>query len=99
MSCCDKCNKNKDCEYWVRDTKTKQCWLKSNDGNAIIEFTSSTLRGGHRAKGTLKPTAFDRSQCPSLKKVQVQVNGNVKFHGISTKCQDIKAFSDYGHVQ
>ena len=31
ISCCSKCSKRSDCEYWVRATDSKNCWLKSND--------------------------------------------------------------------
>ena len=53
ISCCTKCNKRGDCEYWVRATDSNECWLKSNDGNEIQEVTSNTRRGGLKTKGSL----------------------------------------------
>ena len=52
-SCCTKCNKRGDCEYWVRATDSNKCWLKSNDGNAIQEVASNTRRGGLKTMGSL----------------------------------------------
>merc|ERR1712224_640728 len=51
ISCCSKCSKRSDCEYWVRATDSKNCWLKSNDGNAIQGVKSNTRRGGLRFMG------------------------------------------------
>ena len=51
ISCCSKCNKRVDCEYWVRATDSNDCWLKSNSGNSIREVTSNTRRGSLRSKG------------------------------------------------
>lgn len=46
--CCKKCGLNPDCEYWVRATDSKSCWLKSNGGLKIKEEFSRTRRGGLR---------------------------------------------------
>ena len=49
ISCCKKCDLNKDCEYWVRATDSNHCWLKSNNGKTIEASSSSNRRGGFRA--------------------------------------------------
>ena len=51
MSCCMKCNLRDDCEYWVRATDNKTCWLKSNDGNPVKKISKLTRRGGLRVEG------------------------------------------------
>ena len=51
ISCCSKCNMRDDCEYWVRATDSNNCWLKSNDRNAIREIPSSIRRGGLSTAG------------------------------------------------
>jgi len=51
ISCCTKCSLNSRCEYWVRATDSTNCWLKSNNGREIKEYSSSNRRGGLRATG------------------------------------------------
>jgi len=46
QSCCSKCQSNAECEYWVRDTETNRCWLKSNNGRDIEPVANANRRGG-----------------------------------------------------
>ena len=48
-SCCKQCAARSDCEYWVRDTFSSQCWLKSNSGNDILSMNHPHRRGGIKA--------------------------------------------------
>lgn len=45
QSCCSKCQSNDECEYWVRDTTTNRCWLKSNSGHHIEAQANENRRG------------------------------------------------------
>jgi len=48
-ACCNACNANVDCEFWVRETGTSnvQCWLKSNWDGSVV--SSATNRRGSNA--------------------------------------------------
>jgi len=99
-SCCAACSARSDCEYWVRATNSRHCWLKSNGGNPITSTKSSVRRGGMRAleislaeeeedTQEIEESECDQLKCPSSSTTCVMEDDNAV-----CKCTDPQLIYD-----